>query len=361
MIRLVTGPRLSDAIAAPQNGFSVLRLALALAVVVSHAFSVVTGRVLDEPLVVRTGFTLGEHAVNGFFAVSGFLVTMSFLRRGPKDYAIARALRIAPGFVVATLLVGLALGASLTVLPARVYLAEGAPWRFVLDTLTRFKTNVALPGLFPDNPLRLPLGTVWTLKYEAICYAGLFALGLLGALRHPRALVIALAGLALALVATEIATGGRPGAAETALRLVFLFAAGGCLYVNAARVRLSWALCGLLLLLAWSAAGTPLYRPLLFSAEAYGVLVLALTGPLARPVFDLRQDLSYGVYLYGWPIQQSLRHLWPGASVAELLGPSLLLTLAVAALSWILVERPALRLKARRLGPRPAGAPDAAS
>ena len=87
----------------PHDNFMLIRLALALAVVVSHAFSVTTGRVEDEPLHALTGFTLGEHAVNGFFAVSGFLVTMSFLRRGWRDYAVARALRIGPGLIAATL------------------------------------------------------------------------------------------------------------------------------------------------------------------------------------------------------------------------------------------------------------------
>ena len=84
------------ALARPHNNFALLRLALALAVVVSHAFSVTTGEVQDEPLARLTGFTLGEHAVNGFFAISGFLVTMSFDRRGWRDYAVARTLRIAP-------------------------------------------------------------------------------------------------------------------------------------------------------------------------------------------------------------------------------------------------------------------------
>ncbi len=64
---------------------------------VSHAFSVTSGALLDEPLAHLTGYTLGEHAVNGFFAVSGFLVAMSLMRRGPRDYVLARALRIAPG------------------------------------------------------------------------------------------------------------------------------------------------------------------------------------------------------------------------------------------------------------------------
>ena len=94
---LASPPTIATALARPANGFAITRLVLALAVVVSHAFSVTTGHVADEPLATATGFTLGEHAVNGFFAISGFLVTMSFARRGWRDYAISRALRIVPG------------------------------------------------------------------------------------------------------------------------------------------------------------------------------------------------------------------------------------------------------------------------
>ena len=82
---------------------------------------------------------------------------------------------------------------------------------------------------------------------------------------------------------------------------------------------------------------------LLFLAEAYGAVWLAL-GPMARDLFDPKADLSYGIYLYGWPIQQSLHALWPDPSGLALLAPALALTLPVAALSWYGIERPALAL-----------------
>src|SRR5829696_8261681 len=110
--------------ARPFDNFTIIRLGLALAVVVSHAFSVTTGSPDAEPLVRATGFSLGEHAVNGFFAVSGFLVTMSYDRRGPRDYALARLLRIVPAFAAATLAVALLLGPVLTRVPTPEYLAS---------------------------------------------------------------------------------------------------------------------------------------------------------------------------------------------------------------------------------------------
>src|ERR671912_999974 len=143
---LVEAPTVSTAMGQGSNNFTLIRLALALAVVISHAFSVTTGVVADEPLAGLTGFTLGEHAVNGFFAISGFLVTMSFDRRGWRDYLVARTLRIAPALVVATLAVAFLLGGALTRLPLAQYLASPGLWRFVTATLTSLKSTLALPG-----------------------------------------------------------------------------------------------------------------------------------------------------------------------------------------------------------------------
>ncbi|MEE7492341.1 acyltransferase [Methylobacterium oryzae] len=338
-----------------RNGFTGLRLMLALAVVVSHAFSVATGAAGDEPLARLTGYTLGEHAVNGFFAVSGFLVTMSCDRRGIRDYAIARTLRILPGLVAATLVVALGLGAVLTRLPAAEYWRDPGLWSFIRGTLTTFKSNAALPGVFESNPYRAPLGTVWTLKYEVLCYLGVLAAALCGLLRRRWSAPLIVAGLTLALsIACGIRGADLPKGTETALRLPLIFAAGACLYLWRDSLRVSAAALACLAFGALVLARTPAYPALLFLVEAYGVVWLAL-GPLARGLFDPSADLSYGVYLYGWPIQQSLHALWPTASGPALLVPTLALTLPVAALSWYGVERPALSLKARALGRRRLG------
>ena len=256
--------------ARPFDNFTIIRLGLALAVVVSHAFSVTTGSPGAEPLVRSTGFSLGEHAVNGFFAVSGFLVTMSYDRRGSRDYALARILRIVPAFVAATLAVALLLGPALTRLPTPEYLASPGLWRFVSATLGGFKSTAALPGVFESNPLR------------------------------SRSVALALvACLALAVAALDLLAPDAGKGVQTALRLPLIFASGGALYLWRDWARLS----GFVLVAALTATillqGTFPYRTSLFLAEAYGVIWLALRPGLAHPALDPRADFSYGTYLYG--------------------------------------------------------------
>lgn len=348
-------PTIADALARGPNGFTGLRLGLALAVVVSHAFSVVSGVGAEEPLARSTGFTLGEHAVNGFFAVSGFLVTMSCDRRGIRDYAVARALRILPGLIAAVFVVSLVLGGAMTRLPLGEYLRDPSLWSFIRNTLTTFKSNAALPGVFENNPFRAPLGTVWTLKYEVLCYCGVLVAALAGTLRRRWIGTLLCVGLAAALVVCEIRYGeALPKGLETALRLPLIFAAGACLYQWRATLRISLPALLCLGVALFVLARTPVYPPLLFLSTAYAALWLAL-GPLAAKPFDPAADLSYGIYLYGWPVQQTLHALWPSATGPALLAPALALTVPVAALSWYAIERPALALKARALGRRSLG------
>lgn len=295
------GVSVESALAGPHNNFALIRLGLALAVVISHAFSVTTGVLTDEPLVASTGFTLGEHAVNGFFAVSGFLVTMSFDRRGWHDYAIARILRIAPGLIIAVLIVSLMLGTAMTMLSLDEYLQSSALRRFIATTLTSFKSNIALPGVFADNPFTFPMGTVWTLKYEVICYVGVFALGLIGLQRSRIATFALVAGLAISLAGLDLLKPDASKGMETALRLPLIFACGGALYVCRDYARLSGFLLLILIFAMWLSSGTFLYKTLLFIGSAYGILWLALTPALARLAYEPKADLSYGTYLYGWP------------------------------------------------------------
>ena len=206
--------------------------------------------------------------------------------------------------------------------------------------------------MFADNPFTFPMGTVWTLKYEVLCYVGVLALGVAGLLRRRRVAIALVVGLAAALVALYALHPDPPKGLETSLRLPLIFAAGGLIYLAADRIRLSIVVVAAAALLTVLAGPTPAYRAILYLAETYAVIWLALSPMLARPATDLDTDLSYGTYLYGWPVQQALRQLWPTGGAIALMASAIVITLGVAALSWRLVEKPALALKARALGRR---------
>jgi peptidoglycan/LPS O-acetylase OafA/YrhL len=345
---------IATAIQRPYDNFTILRLALALAVVVSHAASVGTGRHTDEPLHALTGYTLGEHGVNGFFAVSGFLVAMSWDRRGGAvPFAAARLLRVYPGLIVAVLVTALVIGGAMTSRPLASYLSSGETWKMIWQTLTTFKSASTLPGVFEGNPLRWPISTVWTLRYELFCYAGLLAYGVLGGFRRREVMLIGAAAAALALIVLGF-RGEIPKGQETALRLPLIFACGSLAWLYREHIPLGIGIVGgLVFALPLAAlAFPPLYKPLLFVGSAYLFLFIAMAPGLAHPRLEPPGDISYGVYLYGWPIQQMLQALYPTTSGWAMLPAALALTCLVATASWLLVEKPALRLKGRMMAAR---------
>lgn len=343
---LFTAPTVAAA-SGGHDGFGALRLGLALAVLVSHAFSIPTGDVGAEPLKASTGFTLGEHAVNGFFAISGFLVAMSYDRRGAAAYVLARALRILPAFVTAVLLVALVLAPLWSTRGAAAYFADPATWSFVSRTLTGFKSTATLPGFLEDNPLRFPLGTVWTLKYEVLCYAGVLAAGLAGLFRRRDIALMLVAALVIALVAADVLRPDLPKGQQTALRLPLIFAAGSLAYLWRDRLRLSPLAAAAGLAATALLAATPAYHAALYLSSAYAVLTLALHPALARLLPEPAQDYSYGAYIYGFAVQQMLHASLPQLGPLAALLLAVPITLLLAALSWHLVEKPALGLKER--------------
>ena len=342
-------PTVAVAIAYGHNNFGVLRLALALAVVFSHAFSVATGSIAAAPLARSTGFTLGEHAVNAFFAISGFLVMMSYERRGWRDYSMARLLRIAPGLVAATLVVALLIGGGMTRLDLSAYLVDPQLWRFIQGTLTTFKSAAALPGVFENNPLTFPMGTVWTLKYETMCYLGVLVAGLVGLTRRRDLVLGVWVLLVLAVIMREVVAPHGSKGLETALRLLLIFLTGGLIYLWRERVPLSLLGLGVALVGIALLSSTPLYKAALYLGTAWGALILALAPALTGRSTEPPADLSYGVYLYGWPVQQVLHALFPAAATLAMLGPVVAVTVVIAILSWYAVEKPALGLNRRLL------------
>lgn len=349
------------------NNFDALRLAAAVMVVAGHAY-VLSGREALEPLVRYTALGgLGELGVSIFFVISGFLVTASW-RRLPdlSGFLAARVLRILPGLAVALVITAFVLGPLASALPARAYFGDAAPWIYVLRNLLLYPVSYELPGIFNANPFPDAVnGSLWTLRLEFTCY---LLVPLLDRLRlDGRRSITVIAGLTLLGYWALLGLGPEraPAVALIAARNGFLFLAGAALYAWQAEPRLrhpaTLPLAAVLLLATLPfEAVTPVLAPPLIAFIVVGVALRPVRG-LSR--FSRYGDLSYGVYIYAFPIQQ----LWmqfagpERLGVAAFIGVTLACVAPLAFASWWLVERPALGLKAkvrRRLaGSAPIGPP----
>lgn len=322
---------LASGLSGRDNAITPLRLALAILVVFSHAF--VAGGFGFDPLYGATGgqMQLGTVAVLGFFGLSGFLIARSRETSTLHAYLRNRALRIVPGLWACVAVT------ALVVVPLAVALGGTA----ALDEVGRWVRHAATLQLGPQ-PITGLYGTnadpshvnapLWTLGPEVLCY-------LLVALMPRRLVWMGCTALLVMAVAALI---GRP-LAHAYLQLPVAFMTGAVLYAARDRVSLAgrWFAVALLVVVGSAAGGA-----------------LNLVAPILLPYLALwigfrwraraSADLSYGTYIYGWPIQQLLAMAGVAAfGMLPYFVISLVPILAAAWLTWHAIERPALRLRRR--------------
>jgi peptidoglycan/LPS O-acetylase OafA/YrhL len=331
-------------------GFNTLRLGAAVAVLVSHAFDLAPSASAPEPMRHFSGgqSSLGGTAVYIFFMISGFLVTASYFRsRSASEYVRKRASRILPALLVVVLVTSCVLGPLLTPRPLAQYFSDEAFRAFLWNIL--FVGDPSLPGVFEQLPAPgIVNGSLWTLRYEVICYVLLAVVCSVGLCRHQRLFLAALVPL---LVLGWWAKGQHlytfaPLGIEFPYILRFLayFAAGMALYVFKDHIILDskLAIAALVLSIIFLRFGMyHLFFPLL---GGYLVAFLGMQKSLDLAVIRER-DYSYGFYLYAFPVQQLVIAAAPSYAVwwTNILF-SVPLTLILAMLSWHVVEKPALPL-----------------
>lgn len=338
---------LSEAFVSKRNNFNAVRLLAACAVVVSHAVFIRTGIESSEPLISSTGMSLGAHAVNIFFGISGFLILASWERHpSPLRFATARLLRIMPALIIAACIMAVA-GMWLTQLPVHTYLGGHDVLQFVLKA-SSFNARASLPAVFTETvPNDVVFMTIWTLKYELAAYVCVLTAGLLGLTRHTTFHVTA---LGLCILATLLIS-AVPSIAESHVvvahfaRFGLCFVIGMCAWQFRSQIPLTLPLfAGAVALLVVSYLSGPLHQALMYPAEIYAALWLALSPRLLIPAWITQIDLSYGIYLYGWPTSQILRTVWPDIGILMLAGGSVVLAAGIAMLSWYIIEKPAIQV-----------------
>ena len=337
-----------------RNNFHLIRLLAALLVLFAHAFHLLR-RGHDEP--IGGWFIWLDASLLGvalFFFVSGFLVSRSWdRRRSLTGFLAARVLRIAPGLWLALFVTVFGIGLAVTGLPRSHYLTSYHTYEYLVLNVVLY-TRYLLPGVFPSNPVPGVNGSLWTIPLEVVLYLILAVCGWLGLLASNgtlrgalrRVAAHPLVGAALILFAALlIAKVMRTGVQYYGLAGYFLL--GVLCYRYRRHLNLRPDLALVLVFVTVAGARTaigPVVAPL---ALASATLVVAMH-PLFRmnPTWFHRHDYSYGTYLYGFPVQQSLI-LGGLASPWPLFACAIVATLALAALSWHLVERPALEQKSR--------------
>lgn len=337
------------------NNFNFLRLLLATLVILGHSPELIDGN-RDRDILTSIFHTLsfGELAVDGFFLLSGYLIVQSW-ERSPDliNFLKKRILRIYPGFIVATLVCGLIVG-PLGASPPE-YFAQFNIFAFLKGML--FLQGPSVPPVFAGQPYPSVNGAMWTIAYEFRCYLMVALLGLCGIVKRPRQwLIFSVVILILSLFPSVVSKISFPGSGflfgypSHLIRLLPFFSAGGCFYLfrNKIPYKLTWVLVALpiVILAMFNLETVSIFLPTL---GGYIFLFFAFLPIHKLQRFSIYPDVSYGVYLYGWPTQKLLLWYFPSLSPWLLFFFAFPISFVCGFFSWNLVEKPFMRLKQKQL------------
>lgn len=335
--------------AVERNSLDLLRLLAAALVLYGHQY-VLMG--LVEPTFFGWT-TFGGAGVTIFFFLSGMLVWSSWERDSDlKRFFIRRSLRIFPALWVVVFCAVFLLGPAFSVLRVSDYFAASETWRYLSTALLLPRFN--LPGVFSENPFPMAInGSLWTLPVEFLCYITVAVIG--SVKRASKSLLIAVSLLLSVLLASfaPLITGVR-FSPHFEMIAMFWFGSfyGYCRECSLSKIpdrRLTLALV-VVALLAFSLLGARGVErtAMLMCAACFVHLALIVAG--GAKLTDHLGDLSYGVYIFAFPVQQMLVYLGRGQGWG--FGVSLFLswvvTSGLAFASWHLVEKQALRYKPKK-------------
>jgi len=332
------------------NNFQLIRFLAALGVFVSHTF----------PL---GGFGLGGKAqllghvsLNIFFVLSGFLVCKSFLVRSVRGYFISRILRIFPALILVVLISVFILGLSVTQLTPLQYLTNPNIYEYAIKNILLLLPNmpVTLPGVFLEAKYAPTVNApLWSLPYEATCYILLAILALATRAKQKTTVFTMVSALIFVLCFSVYMANSITKSVEFAFyfgkdtyRLLAMFFLGVIFFQSSSKVPVTHiAMCVLTILVVISFV----YRPVqivffyLFLAYAMFYFSYAIKGPLLR--FNSLGDYSYGIYIIGYPVQQTVEQLFPDLPLFHYFIVTFIITLALSVLSWHFIEKRVLSFK----------------
>jgi peptidoglycan/LPS O-acetylase OafA/YrhL len=322
-----------------KNNFDSVRVGLALIVVFSHLAALTQ---LNDLKIFEKIFD-SNFAVKGFFAISGFLVAKSFLSSsGLKDYAEKRLRRIYPAYFGAIMLC-LAIGSYSSALSLTEYLTSATTFKYVLSNLIFLNfIQPTLPSTFLSNPFQELNGSLWTIKVEIMLYFCIppiiYLFKQFGSIR---VFTLIFFFSSLWVYFFEYMFKGSIGS-EISRQFpgqLAYFAFGTLLSINE-KVLSNIKIISITSLLILFLNDNPHLKILIDPIAYSSVLIYISTSDLKIINLGKYGDISYGIYLFHFPIIQFLIfigifdfNIWAGTAL------TFFITILVSLISWHLIEK----------------------
>ena len=302
---MIAGRKLAEVGAGRENNLNAIRLVAAIMVIGSHSVPLTCGPDGADVLSHLTGeVSFGGLAVGFFLLMGGYLIAASVEHRKTfRSFFHARCSRIFPelAFVVATWV--FLLGPVFSNLALLSYFSSSATWRYLLNAILIPVHN--LPGVFEDNVYPMVVnGSLWILPIEFFCYVVAFCLYKCGLMRKDRYWIV----LAVAALTSVVFFGWlHPAHLLVGVALpiaLFAIGVGAYIYRDAITMNLPMAIAFLVCFCALLAAG--LYAPAMLIFLPYPFFYIAFATRHHALAHSSIRENSYGLYLWGWPVEQAL-------------------------------------------------------
>jgi len=324
------------------NNFNLLRLFAAFLVLYGHGHELNDAH-LDT--VLNHGF-----GVYVFFAISGYLIAISW-SNDPHllRYFWRRALRIFPALILVTLLTVFILGPLMSSLSYAEYFQHMGTYQYLQNIVLHI--HYQLPGVFTNNPFPGSVnGSLWTLPIEFMLYISVAAAGLIFRIGKISSIVV----LTLCLISNFYYDQlfSSTSIYSVSVKQIFLMGAffwtGCAIYHWKISQYFSLNTFGVVLVCAVFLQQWPIFSALIVYLSVPFLVICFGSTDSGKLNFFNKADYSYGLYIYAFPVQQSLTYLFPDWSLTLSIGTCLILTTILSALSWHFVEKPILRFKPKR-------------
>lgn len=336
------------------NNFNLIRFLAAVAVLYSHSYPLFgMDRGILEAFFAKTW---GGLAVDIFFISSGFLIMNSFVRRkNSLSFIWARILRIYPGLFIAVLFSGFIVGGCLTTVSFQEFFTDSELWKFVKNNTLLISGGIRyeLIGVFENNPYPKAInGSLWTLPYEVKMYFYLFVSASVieiieRKIRNKQIFKKAYLFFTLLLLCLYVSRDYFDFKDVHLVKLLLMFFIGVNAYNFRDKIKLDLVgfLVSFIVIIFFVITNKDIWHLIYLFLLPYMLFFLAYIPKGKIRKFNLIGDYSYGIYIYSFPVQQSIIYLFPQLSFVMFFMISFFLTLILAILSWFLIEKRSLALK----------------
>ncbi|UMQ40260.1 acyltransferase [Chryseobacterium sp. Y16C] len=329
-----------------KNNFDILRLIFASLVIVSHSFPLTGEKEILSDL-TKGQLTFGALSVDSFFIMSGYLIFISLKRSNSwLNYLWKRLLRLYPALFILMLF-------TLLVVPfvytGKNIFHEKLYWTYAPNCLSLYKVQYDIPGVFEKNIYPKAInGSLWSLSYEFTMY--LFLLLLYPLRKSNKALTI----IILTFIVSYLLFQFKPYFlkaflashiyldAQQLYRLAMFFLSGSiltCINLKKYNTLYIRILLCLALIVSLIFNFYPIVSPFILP-----IIVLFIGTLHTHSITEKLGDISYGVYIYGFIVQQILMFFFHLNS-SSLMVISLLITYILAYCSWHIIEERMLKYK----------------